>query len=95
MYICVDLENIPPPPKCLKDTHRLFALSCRLKRDDIAVINFAFLCSNIPLSSAYGVYILQLIRYARACYAYENFLKRCQLKTTKFDVARLKRISFN
>jgi hypothetical protein len=29
------------------------------KRDDFdfAIVNFPFLCSNIPLSSAYGVYI--------------------------------------
>jgi hypothetical protein len=38
------------------------------KRDDFdfAIVNFPFLCSNIPLSPAYGVYISQLIRYARA-----------------------------
>ena len=29
------------------------------------------------------VYISQLIRYARACYSYENFLKRGQLLTKK------------
>jgi hypothetical protein len=34
------------------------------KRDDsdFAIVNFPFLCSNIPLSPAYGVYISQLIR---------------------------------
>jgi hypothetical protein len=33
------------------------------KRDDFdfAIVNFPFLCSNIPLSPAYGVYIFQLI----------------------------------
>jgi hypothetical protein len=48
------------------------------KRDDFdfAVVNFPFLCSNIPLSPAYGVYISQLIRYARACFAYEDFSNR-------------------
>jgi hypothetical protein len=34
------------------------------------------MCSNIPASSAYGVYILQLIRYARASSNYSDFLKR-------------------
>jgi hypothetical protein len=33
---------------------------------DFAIVNFPFLCSNIPLSPAYGVYISQLIRYTRA-----------------------------
>ena len=53
------------------------------KRDDFnfAIVNFPFLCSNILLSPAYGVYISQLIRYARACYAYDDFLKRGQLLT--------------
>jgi hypothetical protein len=42
------------------------------KRDyfDFAIVNFPSLCSNIPLSPAYGVYVSQLIRYARACFAY-------------------------
>jgi hypothetical protein len=34
------------------------------------------LCSNIPASPAYGVYISQLIRYARASSNYSDFLKR-------------------
>jgi hypothetical protein len=34
------------------------------------------MCSNIPASPAYGVYISQLIRYARACSNYSDFLKR-------------------
>ena len=32
--------------------------------------------SNIPASPAYGVYIWQLIRYARASSNYSDFLKR-------------------
>ena len=40
-------------------------------------------CSNIPLSPAYGVYISQLIRYARACFVYEDFSKRGRLLTNK------------
>ena len=65
------------------------------KRDDFAIVNCPFLCSNIPLSPAYGVYISQLIRYARACYAYEDFLKRGQLLIKKlmlqgYNESRLK-----
>ena len=33
------------------------------------------MCSNIPASPAYGVYISQLIRYARASSNYSDFLK--------------------
>ena len=55
------------------------------KRDDFdfAIVNFPFLCSNVPLSPAYGVYVSQLIRYARTCHAYDDFLKRGQLLTKK------------
>ena len=40
------------------------------------IINFPNVCSNIPASSAYGVYISQLIRFARASSNYSDFLKR-------------------
>ena len=35
--------------------------------------NFPFLSSNIPSGPFYGVYISQLIRYARCCSHYEDF----------------------
>jgi hypothetical protein len=48
------------------------------KRDDFnfKIINFPNMCSNIPVSPAYGVYILQLICYARASSNYSDLLKR-------------------
>ena len=48
------------------------------KRDDFnfKIINFPNMCSNIPASPAYDVYISQLIRYARASSNYSDFLKR-------------------
>ena len=48
------------------------------KRDDFNfhITNFPFLSSNIPTSPAYGVFILQLIRYARACSSYGSFIPR-------------------
>ena len=35
------------------------------KRDyfNFTIVNFPFICSNIPAAPAYGVYISQLIRY--------------------------------
>jgi hypothetical protein len=55
------------------------------KRDDFnfAIVNFPNICSNIPLSPAYGVYTFQLIRYARACSTYDQFLNRDRLLTDK------------
>ena len=47
------------------------------KRDfNFKIINFPNMCSNIPASPAYGVYISQLIRYARASSNYSDFPKR-------------------
>ena len=55
------------------------------KRDDFDfhIVNFPFLDSNIPLSPAYGVYISQLIRYARACTEYTDFIDRSKILTSK------------
>jgi hypothetical protein len=48
------------------------------KRDDFnfPIVNFPFICSNIPAAPAYGVYISQLIRYSRACGSYQDFLDK-------------------
>ena len=55
-------------------------LSTRLydKRDDFdfQIVNFLFLPSNIPSGPSYGVYISQLIRYARCCSHYDDFRYR-------------------
>ena len=55
------------------------------KRDDFDfhIVNFPFLDSNIPLSPAYGVYISQLIRFARACTEYTDFIDRSKILTSK------------
>ena len=45
------------------------------KNDDLNfhITNFHFLSSNIPSLLAYGVFISQLILYARACFSYKCF----------------------
>ena len=55
------------------------------KRDDFTfpIVNFPFLCGNIPAAPAYGVYISQLVRYSRACGVYRDFLDRARLLTDK------------
>jgi len=50
------------------------------KRDDF---NFPFICRNIPVASAYEVYVSQLIQYSRACGSYQDFLDRWLLLTRK------------
>ena len=55
------------------------------KRDDFNfhITNFPFLSSNIPSSPAYGVFISQLIRSARACSSYECFILRASRLSSK------------
>jgi hypothetical protein len=55
------------------------------KRDDFnfPIVNFPFICSNIPAAPAYGVYMSQLIRYSRACGSYQDVLVRGLLLTRK------------
>jgi hypothetical protein len=43
---------------------------------DFPIVNFPFICSNIPAAPAYGVYISQMLRYSRACGFYQDFLDR-------------------
>ena len=47
-------------------------------RDDFNshITKFPFLSSNIQSSTAYGVFISQLIRYTRACSSYKCFILR-------------------
>ena len=61
-------------------------LSTRLyvKMDDFNFpVNFPFPSSNIPSCLAYGIYVSQLIRYARACSKYQDFVDRVKLLTTR------------
>ena len=44
---------------------------------------FPFLSSNIQSSPAYGVFISQLIRYARTCSSYECFILRARRLSSK------------
>ena len=52
------------------------------KRDDFnfPIVNFPFLSSNIPSVPAY---VSKLIRYARACSNYQDFIERGKLLNTK------------
>ena len=48
------------------------------KRDDFyfEIVNFSFLDGDVPRSPSYGVYISQLIRFARVCSSVEDFNNR-------------------
>ena len=53
------------------------------KRDyfNFLIVNFLFICSNIPPAPGCGVYISWLIRYYRACGSYHDFFDRGLLLT--------------
>ena len=50
---------------------------------DFPTNNFPYLSSNIPESPAYGVFVSQLICYARVCSKYEDFLFRGSILVSK------------
>ena len=47
------------------------------------IVNFPFMSSNIESAQAYGVYASQLIRYARCCSNYSDFLSRHRALVTR------------
>ncbi len=57
-----------------------FRHTLRDKRDyfNFPIVNFPHLDSNIPVKSAYGVYVSQLIRFLSAYTYYNDFLYRHQ-----------------
>jgi hypothetical protein len=81
------------PDSCSKSVSYL-DISLKLNINDLAtqlydkqdafsfsIVNFPFLCSNIPISPAYGEYISQKNRYERACSTYDQVLIRGSLQT--------------
>ena len=68
------------------------------KRRDYSfdVISFPFLDGNIPKGPSYGVFISQLVRYARVNNSYSSFIVDCKLLVSKlvnqhFDPAALRK----
>jgi len=71
------------------------------KRDcfSFEIVNFPVLSGNIPNGSAYGVFIGELVRYARACTYFKHFKERTTLLITKirkqyYTLKRLKKTWF-
>ena len=57
------------------------------KRDDFSFrhVNFPFIHGNIPSTLVYGLFISQLIYYARACRNYTDFLYRNRILTNRLS----------
>ena len=50
---------------------------------DFEIVNFPFLDGDVPHSTSYGVYIFQLIRFARASSIVDDFNTHNKLLTPK------------
>ena len=64
----------------------LFLQKYLTKRDDNnfdMIVNFPFLDGDVPNHSSYGVYISQLIRFARVCNHVADFNARNKCLTAK------------
>ena len=61
------------------------------KGDDFnfEIVNFPFLDGDVPRSPSYGVYMSQLIRFARVCSTVDDFNNRNLFLTAKLLKTRL------
>ena len=57
--------------------------SLKSNDSDFEIVNFPFLDGDVPRSPSYGVYISQLIRFARVCSNIDDFNNRTLLVTAK------------
>ena len=63
------------------------------KRDDFpfTIVNFPDLSGNIQQNGSYGVYIAQVLRYARACARYSDFISRTKRLTHQLVAQHFKK----
>ena len=53
------------------------------QRDDFDIVNFPFLDGDVPRSASFGIYISQLIRFARVSSHVDDFNTRNKVLTAK------------
>ena len=55
------------------------------KRDSFQfnIVNYPYMCSNIPVKPTYGVYVSQLVRMSRICDTFSTFVSRHYLLTER------------
>ena len=63
---------------CLLEMDNSGKLSTKLYDFDFPIVNVPSLFGNVPASPAYGVFVSQLVRYARACILYRGFILRAR-----------------
>ena len=86
-----DLANYLDLTFIVESNNRLYTkLYDKCDEFDFHIVNFPFLSSNIPSSPSYGVYISQLIRYARCCSYYDDFGYRHKLLVDRLHLRAMK-----
>ena len=74
----------------------LLKLTNNNKRDgfDFDIVNFPFLDGDVPRSTSYGVYISQLIRFARESSHVDDFYTRNEVRQQNFSNKDIHIINF-
>ena len=62
----------------------LFQIYDKRDKFDLDIVNFPFLDGDVPRRPSYGVYISQLIRFARVCRHVDDFNARNNVKLLNF-----------
>ena len=72
--------------------------SLKSNDSDFEIVNFQFLDGDVPCSPSNGVYILQLIRFARVCSNIDDFNNRTLFMTAmllKQDIIKFEKHFLN
>ena len=73
----------PVPAHCYSITFVSSKIYDKRDEFDFDIENFPFLDGDVPRRPSYGVYISQLIRFARVCSNVDGFYARNKCLTTK------------
>ena len=62
-----------------------FVTSLYDKRKDFnfKIVNYPFLCGNVPKRPSYGVFLSQVVRFSRVCMEYQCFISECRTLVRK------------
>ena len=62
-----------------------FVTSLYDKRKDFnfQIVNYPFLCGNVPKKQSYGVFLSQVVRFSRVCMRYQCFINECKILVRK------------
>lgn len=74
-FLDIDIE--------IQDRKFITSLYDKRKVFNFQIINYPFLCGNVPRRQSYGVFLSQIIRFSRVCMIYQSFINECRILTSK------------